>query len=177
MAIFAAVVGCEKGPQGYTVDEKAVVLEAYGPNPVLRGAELKFIGQNLDQIQSVILPVDVEIPASEFLEAGTGSFKVIVPMECEPGSVELVYPGGTITAKTELSYTEQYEISAIYPQEEGKELLEAGDSLVVDGEYLNNIVKFVFTGGAVSEGDLIGTHTRHNVVFAVLSIYSSAKCA
>ena len=167
MAIFAAVVGCEKGPQGYTVDEKAVVLEAYGPNPVLRGTELKFIGQNLDQIQSVILPVDVEIPASEFLEAGTGSFKVIVPMECEPGSVKLVYPGGTITAKTELSYTEQYEISAIYPQEEGKELLEAGDSLVVDGEYLNNIVKFVFTGGAVSEGDLIGTHTRHKVVFAV----------
>jgi hypothetical protein len=81
--------------------------------------------------------------------------------------VKLVYPGGTITAKTELSYTEQYEISAIYPQEEGKELLEAGDSLVVDGEYLNNIVKFVFTGGAVSEGDLIGTHTRHKVVFAV----------
>ena len=167
MAICAAVIGCEKGPQGYTVDEEAVVLEAYGPNPVLRGAELKFIGQNLDKIQAVILPVDVEIPASEFIDADASSFKVIVPMECEPGSVELVYPGGTITAKTELSYTEQYEISAIYPQEEGKELLEAGDSLVVDGEYLNNIVKFVFAGGAVSEGDLIGTHTRHKVVFAV----------
>ena len=159
MAICAAVIGCEKGPQGYTVDEEAVVLEAYGPNPVLRGAELKFIGQNLDKIQAVILPVDVEIPASEFIDADASSFKVIVPMECEPGSVELVYPGGTITAKTELSYTEQYEISAIYPQEEGKELLEAGDSLVVDGEYLNNIVKFVFAGGAVSEGDLIGSHT------------------
>ena len=87
MAIFAAVVGCEKGPQGYTVDEKAVVLEAYGPNPVLRGAELKFIGQNLDQIQSVVLPVDVEIPASEFIEAGANSFKVIVPIACEPGIV------------------------------------------------------------------------------------------
>ena len=47
MAIFAAVVGCEKGPQGYPVDGSAVVLEAYGPNPVLRGAELKFIGRHL----------------------------------------------------------------------------------------------------------------------------------
>ena len=44
MAIFAAVVGCEKGPQGYTVDEKAVVLEAYGANLVLRGAEFVSFG-------------------------------------------------------------------------------------------------------------------------------------
>lgn len=167
MAILAAVIGCEKGPQGYTVDEDAVVLEAYGPNPVLRGSELKFIGQNLDKITSVILPVDVEIPASEFIDADASSFKVTVPMECGPGHVKLIYSGGEISAKTELSYTEQYEIYAIYPQEEGKEFLEAGDSLVVEGEYLNNIVKFVFANGVVSEGDLIGTHTRHEMVFAV----------
>ena len=63
------LAACEKGPNGYTVDKDAVVLEAYGPNPVLRGSDLKFVGQNLDRITSVVLPVDMEIPSSEFKDA------------------------------------------------------------------------------------------------------------
>ena len=162
------LAACEKGPNGYTVDEDAVVLEAYGPNPVLRGSDLKFVGQNLDRITSVILPVDIEIPSSEFKDASASSFKVTVPIECEPGEVVLVYDGGTITAKTTLSYTEQFSISSVAPKDETKPVLEAGDSVRVDGEYLNNIVKFVFVnGGAVAEGELIGTHTRHQICFAV----------
>lgn len=166
--LAACLTACEKAPNGYEVDEDAVVLEAYGPNPVLRGSDLTFIGQNLDQISAVILPVDIEIPSSEFKEASANSFKVTVPVECEPGTVTLVYGGGTITAKTTLSYTEQFSISSVKPQDESLTVLSAGDSVVVEGEYLNNIVKFVFeTGGAVAEGDLIGTHTRHQVCFAV----------
>lgn len=162
------LAACEKGPNGYTVDKDAVVLEAYGPNPVLRGSDLKFVGQNLDRITSVVLPVDMEIPSSEFKDASASSFKVTVPIECEPGEVVLVYDGGTITAKTTLSYTEQFSISSVAPKDETKPVLEAGDSVRVDGEYLNNIVKFVFVnGGAVAEGELIGTQTRHQICFAV----------
>ena len=162
------LAACEKGPDGYTVDKDAVVLEAYGPNPVLRGSDLKFVGQNLDRITSVILPVDIEIPSSEFKDASASSFNVTVPIECEPGEVVLVYDGGTITAKTTLSYTEQFSISSVAPKDETKTVLEAGDSVRVDGEYLNNIVRFVFVnGGAVAEGELIGTHTRHQICFAV----------
>lgn len=166
--MLLAAASCEKGPDGYEVDKDSVVLEAYGPNPVLRGSDLKFVGQNLDRITSVILPVDIQIPSSEFKDAGAGSFSVTVPMECEPGEVTLVYDGGTVTAKTTLSYTEQFSISSVKAQDSDKTLLSAGDSVVVDGEYLNNIVKFVFVnGGATAEGELIGTQTRHQVCFAV----------
>lgn len=162
------LAACEKGPNGYTVDKDAVVLEAYGPNPVLRGSDLKFVGQNLDRITSVVLPVDMEIPSSEFKDASASSFKVTVPIECEPGEVVLVYGGGTITAKTTLSYTEQFSISSVAPKDGTQTVLEAGDSVRVDGEYLNNIVRFVFVnGGAVAEGELIGTQTRHQICFAV----------
>lgn len=166
-AFGCLAAGCKTEIDGYSVDKDSVVLEAFGPNPVLRGAELKFVGQNLDKISSVILPVGIEISSSEFKEAGSNSFKVLVPIECEPGEVSLVYPEGRITPKSRLSYTERYEIHRVYPKEEGLVELEAGDSLVVEGEYINNIVKFVFSNGAVAEGELIGTQTRRKVCFAV----------
>ena len=161
---MTALAGCDT----FETDGDSVVLEVYGPNPVLRGSDLTFIGQNLDRVTAVILPVDIEIPASDFKEAGSGSFKVTVPMECEPGEVTLVYNGGSIIADSPLSYTEQFSISSVRPQDEAKTVLSAGDSVVVEGEYLNNIVKFVFAnGGAVAEGTLIGSQTRHSVTFAV----------
>ena len=84
MLLFT-LAACKTEPDGYEVDKNSVVLEVFGPNPVLRGAELKFVGQNLDKIRSVILPVGIEILSSDFKEAGPGSFKVKVPIECEPG--------------------------------------------------------------------------------------------
>ena len=39
----------------------AVVLEAFGPSPALRGSELTFIGKNLDKVTSVILPEGIEV--------------------------------------------------------------------------------------------------------------------
>ena len=165
--LLFTLAACKTEPDGYEVDKNSVVLEVFGPNPVLRGAELKFVGQNLDKIRSVILPVGIEILSSDFKEADPGSFKVKVPIECEPGEVSLIYPDGKITPKSHLSYTEQYEIHKVYPQKEGAVWLEAGDSLVVEGEYLNNIVKFVFANGVVAEGEMIGTQRRKKVCFAI----------
>ena len=163
MALSMAAA-CEKGPVGYEVDGNAVVLEAYGPNPVLRGADLTFIGQNMDKITSVILPTDKEIISSEFKEVSSESFKVTVPMDCDPGSVTLIFDGGTITAKTELSYTEPFEITSISPV---GEILEMGDSVTVEGEYLNNIVAVGFINNVTVPSEEFGTHTRYMLKFAV----------
>lgn len=168
-AAFAAIslAGCQKEPNGYEVDKDALVLEVFGPNPVVRGEELTFVGQNLNRIKSVILPEGIEIPSSEFIDAGRSSFSVTVPMECEEGHVALLYNGGEIVSDSELTYTEEFTIAKVYPQEAGTARLQPGDSLVVEGEYLDNIAKFVFGNGAVAEGDLIGTQTRYMVCFAV----------
>lgn len=161
---LSMTAACEKGPLGYEVDKDAVVLEAYGPNPVLRGADLTFIGQNMDKITSVILPTDKEIISSEFREVSRESFKVTVPMDCEPGNVTLIFDGGTITAKTELSYTEPFEITSISPV---GEMLEMGDSVTVEGEYLNNIVAVGFINNVTVPSEEFGTHTRYTIKFAV----------
>ncbi len=163
--LFAA--GCEELPNGYEVDKDAVVLEAYGPNPVLRGAELKFLGQNLDKITSVILPAEIEISSSDFLNVTQESFSVIVPQECEPGQVKLVHGSNVIVAKAELAYTEPFSISSVEYYEENAEIAAPGDSVIVNGDYLYNIVKVGFANGASASGEQIGTKTRNCLIFAV----------
>ena len=50
----------EEGDNGLTV------LNSFGPMPVARGAELRFIGENLDKVTSIVLPGNIEIQAANF---------------------------------------------------------------------------------------------------------------
>ena len=36
-----------------------VALNVYGPSPVMRGGQLRFIGSNLDQVREVIIPSNI----------------------------------------------------------------------------------------------------------------------
>ena len=42
-----------------------VSLNVYGPSPVMRGGQLRFLGSNLDQVSEVILPEGISITAIE----------------------------------------------------------------------------------------------------------------
>lgn len=165
-ALLMTAAGCEKGPDGYTYDKKGIVLEAYGPNPLMRGNDLTFIGQNLDRVTSVVLPVDVEIPASDFKEASANSFKVEVPIEVEPGEVILKYGNGSIKAVTTLSYTEAFEIESVVPADK---TLVPGDLVTVKGEYLNNVSSVSFYGNTGVEvlSEDFEEQSRHEFVFAL----------
>ena len=51
------------GCKGELVDtnqyaEAGVALNVYGPQPVMRGGELRFLGSNLDRVVEVIIPSD-----------------------------------------------------------------------------------------------------------------------
>lgn len=172
VALLGVASGCVEGPLGYEVDEEAVVLEAYGPNPLLRGNDLTFIGQNMDKITSVILPEDIEIPASEFKDITENSFKVTVPMEAEAGAVMLKYNGGTITPVTELSYAEPFYLDEVVAED----ALVQGDSVTVKGDYLNNIALIGFSGAKVTvPSEDFGTWNRYQITFAIPRGAASGK--
>ncbi len=115
-----------------------VILEAYGPSPALRGSELTFIGRNMDQVTAVILPEEIEITNIEVVS--NEKIKVTIPQDAEVGYVRLVTPDGEITSKTLLAYTEPISISGISPNP-----VKAGETLSIEGDYLNLIQKVVFT--------------------------------
>lgn len=119
-----------------------VLLEAYGPSPALRGSDLTFIGRNMDQVTSVTLPDDIKITDIEIVSSE--KIKVTIPQNAKEGYIKLETPGGEITSKTLLSYTEPIFISKISPNP-----VKAGDTLVVEGDYLNLIQQVIFADDVI----------------------------
>lgn len=116
----------------------AVVLEAFGPSPALRGSELTFIGKNLDKVTSVILPEGIEVTDIEVVNKE--KIKITIPQDAKEGYVKLVASGLEITTKTLLKYTEPISITKFAPSP-----VKAGQTLTIEGDYLNLIQKVVFS--------------------------------
>ena len=61
------LAGCQK--EEFSTDQYAddrVSLNVYGPQPVMRGGILRFLGSNLDQVTSIVIPgvdpvTDIEV--------------------------------------------------------------------------------------------------------------------
>ncbi len=117
-----------------------VELKSFGP-AVLRGGELKFIGNNLNRVTAIVLPVDVEIAASAFTSQTSSLITLSVPEEAVEGLVVLKTPDGDITTKTPLTILEPITITAISPNP-----VKPGAKVTIAGTYLNLITSVEFGG-------------------------------
>lgn len=119
-----------------------VNLNSFGPSPVARGGQLRFIGSGMDQITKITLPGAGDI--SDIQRISDSEIRIEVPQTAEPGNLVLHYAGGTIETKTILTYLEPISIDEIAPLR-----VKPGQTLEIKGEYLNLIkeVCFSFTEG------------------------------
>lgn len=117
-------------------------LNSYGPSPVARGGQLRFLGSGMNQITKITVPGCGDITDIEIVN--DGEIRITVPQNAEPGTVVLHYAGGTIETKTLLTFTEPISIDEIAPLR-----VKPGQTLTIKGEYLNLIkeVCFAFTEG------------------------------
>ncbi len=95
-----------------------VSLNAFGPNPVMRGGVLRFVGSNLDQVASVQIPGVSPITNYEVIKAGVPSeIRVTVPKDGpEVGIVSLTTKDNqTLVTQRELTYTEPIEFEGFSP--------------------------------------------------------------
>ena len=145
--------------------KEGVSLNVYGPQPVMRGGELRFLGSNLDQVTEVIIPGVAPITDIKVVQAGIPSeIRVTVPKDGpEPGLVTLKTAGGKeIVTKTELSFTEPILIESFSPAS-----VKPGDVLTIKGDYLNLTHEVIFAEDVkVSEKDF-RKHTRYEIEVAV----------
>lgn len=130
-----------------------VSLNVYGPTPVMRGGQLRFLGSNLDQIREVIIPTNISITNIDVVTAGVPSeIRVTIPKDGPmPGKVILVTKSDQrIETLTELNYIEGIEISRM------TESAMPGDVIKIEGDYLNHIYSLAFADNVVvSSSDFI----------------------
>ena len=142
-----------------------VSLNAFGPNPVMRGGTLRFVGSNLDQIASINIPGVGEITNYEVVKAGVPSeIRVTVPKDGPTvGAITLkTKTDQTITTKSELQYEEPIVIEGFTPTS-----AMPGDVITITGDYLNLVYSLAFADEVVvSEKDFI-EHDRYAIKVAV----------
>src|SRR5665647_1918044 len=118
--------------------DTTVTLRSFGPMPIARGAELQFIGLNLDKVTAVVLPNNLTI--TTFTQKTPTLLTVTVPQEAMPGFVVLKTPDGDITTKTEIGFSEPISIASFTPA-----TVRIGNELTITGDYLNLVGEVIFT--------------------------------
>ena len=141
--------------------QKGVHLNVYGPQPVMRGGQLRFLGSNLDQIAQVLIPGCEPITNIEVVKAGLPcEIRITLPKDGpEPGLVTLITKTDErITTKTALTYQEGIEFEAFSP-----ESVMPGEELTIKGEYLNLVHMIEFADGVRVPESAFTEHTRYEI--------------
>ncbi|WP_317338241.1 IPT/TIG domain-containing protein [Phocaeicola coprocola] len=154
-------ISCLKGDD---VDTNQYVggisLNVFGPSPVARGGELRFLGSGMNQVTAVVIPGCADI--TDINVISDREIRITVPQEAQPGLVTLRTPNGDITTRTELTFTEPISIENFKPS-----TVLPGDELTIEGEYLNLIHEVIFADEVtVTEEDFI-THERNMIKLLV----------
>lgn len=136
-------------------------LNAYGPNPVMRGGTLRFVGSNLDQVASIQIPGVAAITNYEIVKSGVPSeIRVVVPKDGPTeGKITLTSKTNeTIQTVSELTYTEPIEFESFSPAS-----VMPGDIVTIKGDYLNLIYSLAFADEVIiSEADFL-KHDRYTI--------------
>lgn len=158
-----------------------ISLNVFGPSPVLRGGELRFLGCGMDQVASVLIPgcdaiTDIQLISAE-------EIRVIVPQTALPGYVTLMLRNGeSIITKTQLTYSEPVSIESFSP-----ESVRPGDVLTIKGEYLNLMHQVIFAENVIVSDEVIAEeeateatskflkHTRNEIQVRVPEEAQSGK--
>lgn len=157
--VVLGITGCAKEELDTAqYSESAVTLSSYGPNPVMRGAQLRFFGSNLQNIVEVNVPGLDPITEIEVVESGKVSeIRVALPVEGpEVGIVSIkTKDGQTLKTKSELTYIEPI----VFESFSAEVPAYPGDVVTLTGDYMYLVKRVIFEGGEavdVQEGA-----TRH----------------
>lgn len=143
---------------------KQVRLVSYGPNPVMRGGALTFIGSNLDKIVEVDVPGVEPLTQIEVVSSGKQSeIRVVLPAEGpEVGKITLKSSDGKVfTTETELKYTEPIVLDKFTT---AKTPAMPGDEVKLQGDYMNLVMSVTFEGGAVAQVKNIDRHNASVII-------------
>lgn len=137
-----------------------ISLNVFGPSPVARGGELRFLGSGMNQVTAVVIPGCDDI--TDIKVISDTEIRITVPQEAESGLVTLKAPGGDITTKTKLTYIETISLESLTPSS-----VRPGDELTITGEYLNLIHEVIFVNEVTVAEENFTVHDRNTIKLIV----------
>ena len=137
-----------------------ISLNVFGPSPVARGGELRFLGSGMDQVTAVWIPGSGDV--TEIRVISDTEIRITVPQDAEPGQLVLRTPQGDITTQTELTFTEPISIDELSPLS-----VLPGDELTIKGDYLNLINEVIFADNVTVSAEDFVAHDRKNIRLTV----------
>ena len=149
-----SLTACSEDDLSTNQYKDGVNLNAFGPNPVMRGGTLRFVGSNLDQLASITIPGMGAVTNFEIIKSGIPS-EVRVQLDKDTPTVGYITlktkTDQTITTKSELTYIEGIELESFSP-----ESAMPGDVVTIKGDYLNLVHMVEFADGVrISEADFV----------------------
>ena len=166
-----SLTGCTEELSTDQFDDDAVVFSAFAPNPLVRGAELRIMGSNLDKIAQVQIPGADPITEIEVVSTGRISeIRVVTPADgAEDASITgpvviIDKSGNTYKSKTDIEFTEGIVLESFSPAN-----AMPGDEITVKGDYLYNVQQVVLKNGVYVTGDQITSKSRRELKFIVPS--------
>ncbi len=170
-----SLTGCGEDDLDTNQYQGGVTLNAYGPNPVMRGGMLRFVGSNLDQIASVDIPGVSTITAIDIVKAGIPSeIRVTVPKDGPTeGFITLTdKQGNTLTTKSQLAFEEPIEVTGFSPAS-----AMPGETIKIEGDYLNLIHSLAFADDVVVGEKGFASHDRYAITVKVPETAQTGKLA
>lgn len=149
------------------------LLQSFGPSPALRGGELRFIGQNLGEVTAVIFPgvTGGTVQVTDIITVNEREIKVMIPQDAGVGILTLVTTSGEIKTLTPLTFSEPISISKVSPLK-----VKAGETLTIEGDYLNLIKRVIFVDNvAVEASAFLPGQTRKKLQVTVPAEAQSGK--
>ena len=150
--------------QGDDVDTNqftgGISLNVFGPCPVARGGELRFIGSGMNQVTAVSIPGCADITDIQVIS--DREIRVTVPQEAEEGYVILRTPNGDIQTETKITYSEPITLDSFSPTS-----ILPGETLTITGDYLNLMQKVIFADEVEVDCTDFIEHTRQSITLTV----------
>lgn len=137
-----------------------ISLNVFGPSPVARGGELRFLGSGMDQVTAVWIPGSGDV--TEIRVISDTEIRITVPQDAEPGQLVLRTPQGDITTQTELTFTEPISIDELSPLS-----VLPGDELTIKGDYLNLINEVIFADNVTVSAEDFVAHDWKTICLTV----------
>lgn len=156
-----AFTSCDNDDLSTEQFTKEISLNVYGPSPVTRGGQLRFIGSGLDKVTSITIP-GCSQDVTEIEVISSNEIRIIVPQDAKPGLLVLHHATGDITTLTALNFLEPIVLDEITPGS-----IKPGNDVTLKGDYLNLIRRVIFSDGVAVDSLDFKKWTRHEIVLTV----------